>query len=177
MHESSIKNMKEFIEKNLKGKSGVVLDIGSLDICGSYRELFKDWNYIGADIVSGNNVDLVLTHPYTWWTFTNECIDVVISGQYFEHVEFPEMTMAEIARVLKIDGLCCIISPSGGDPAHGFRKFKIEDFKKLATDAELKVLSCTIDKDPEWKDCVLIAKKERSVKNDKVKFGQRPKEA
>lgn len=174
MHESSMKNMKAFIKEHLKG-TGVVLDVGSLDICGSYRQLFDGWNYIGADIGGGNNVDLVLTGPYLWWTFSNECIDVVISGQFFEHIEFPEMTMAEIARVLKIGGLCCIISPSGGDPEYGLRKFKVKDFEKLATDAGLKVLSCHIDRNPEWKDCVLIAKKERSVKSED-QFGLRPQE-
>lgn len=173
MHESSMKNMDNFIADYLEGKTGIVIDVGSLDINGSYRELFEGWNYIGIDVVQGKNVDLVLSHPNNWWMFSNECIDVIISGQCFEHVEDHDALMLEIARTLKVGGICCIIAPSGGDPDHGLRKYKIKDFNKLAKDVGLKVVNCEIDKKSEWKDCILIAEKEREI-NGQIKFGSRP---
>ena len=175
MHESSMKNMKAFIDKYLKSKSGIVLDIGSQDINGTYKSLFKGWKYTGVDIVSGLNVDVVLKDPYAWTEFNDEHADVIISGQCLEHIKYPNKTMAEIARVLKVGGVCCIIAPSdGGMPDHGFRKYHVEDFKKLAKDAGLKSLECYIDQDSTWDDCVLVAKKE-GAKSDQVKPGMRSK--
>ena len=162
MHESSMKNMELFIAKQLKNKMGIVLDIGSQDINGSYKSLFKNWKYVGVDIVKGANVDLVLKDPYKWTEFKDGHADAIISGQCFEHIEHPKKIMAEISRVLKVDGVCCIIAPSdGGMPDYGYRKYHVDDFKKLAMDAGLKVLECYIDLDSTWDDCVLVAKKEK----------------
>ena len=160
MHESSMRNMEKFITKYLN-KTGIVLDIGSLDTNGNYKGLFKDWKYTGVDILAGTNVDMVLDDPYKWVEFKDEHADAIISGQYLEHVKYPKRIMAEISRVLKVGGVCCIVAPSdGGVMDHGLRKYQIEDFKKLAKEAGLKVLECYIDMDSTWDDCVLIAKKE-----------------
>ena len=162
MHESSMRNMDMFISKHLKNKTGIVLDIGSQDINGTYKDLFKKWKYTGVDIVSGINVDVVLGNPYEWKEFKDDYADVVVSGQYLEHVKYPKKVMAEVARVLKVGGFCCVIAPSdGGMPDHGYRKYHVEDFKALAVEAKLKVLECYIDLDSTWDDCVLVATKEK----------------
>ena len=66
------------------------------------------------DMTPGKNVDIVLPSPYRWRGIESNSVDVLISGQAFEHIEFFWITMLEIARVLKPGGLCCIIAPSGG---------------------------------------------------------------
>jgi SAM-dependent methyltransferase len=118
MHKSSVLRMKWFLEnyasKIVKDKIRV-LDVGSYDVNGSYRNIFADkkYEYVGLDMEKGPNVDLVLKNPYDWDEIETDTFDVIISGQAFEHIEFFWITMAEIARVLKKDGLLCIIAPNG----------------------------------------------------------------
>jgi SAM-dependent methyltransferase len=92
-----------------------VLDVGSYNVNGSYRHLFNDtkYHYTGLDMEAGPNVDIILTNPYDWSVIKSDSFDIVISGQAFEHIEFFWKTMEEMTRVLKKDGLLCIIAPNG----------------------------------------------------------------
>jgi len=94
-----------------------VLDVGSYDVNGSYRDLFNEdrYHYTGLDMEQGPNVDIVLRNPYDWDTIESDSFDIVISGQAFEHIEFFWKTMEEMTRVLKKDGLLCLIVPNGFD--------------------------------------------------------------
>ena len=86
---------------------------------GSYKPLFNEteWTYTGMDMVQGSGVDIVVQNCYEWKEIENSVYDVVISGQAFEHMPYFWLVMQEIARVLKPDGICCIIAPSAG-PEH-----------------------------------------------------------
>ena len=108
-----MKRMKEFIERYRP--TGAVLDVGSRDVNGSYRELFDD--YTGADLVPGKNVDIVLEDPYRW-QIRDTFYDVVISGQCLEHVEDTVAWIKEVGRVVKRGGLVCIIAPASGVGFH-----------------------------------------------------------
>lgn len=118
MHKSSMLRMQWFVDNyaskitknNLK-----VLDVGSYGVNGTYRSLFNDskYHYVGLDMENGPNVDIVLENPYDWDTIETDSFDIVISGQAFEHIEFFWKTMEEMTRVLKEDGLLCIIAPQG----------------------------------------------------------------
>ena len=110
MHEASMLKMQWFVDTFISKKNLKILDIGSQDINGSYRLLFGEHNYFGLDMEPGRNVDIVVNNPYTW-NVDADSFDVVISGQAFEHIEFFWITMSEMARVLKKDGLLCIIAP------------------------------------------------------------------
>jgi SAM-dependent methyltransferase len=92
-----------------------VLDVGSYDVNGSYKDLFKEqkYHYTGLDMEEGPNVDLVLANPYDWDSIETDSFDIVISGQAFEHIEFFWKTMEEMTRVLKKNGLLCLIAPNG----------------------------------------------------------------
>lgn len=117
MHKSSILRMQWFVEnyasKIAKDKI-TVLDIGSYDVNGSYNHLFdKDkFLYTGMDMVEGPNVDIAIENPYDWSEIETDSYDVVISGQAFEHIEFFWITMTEMARVLKKDGVLCLVVPN-----------------------------------------------------------------
>lgn len=89
MHKSSIMRMKWFVEHYVE--KGKVLDVGSYDQTYSYRNLFqgKDVEYTGLDICEGPNVDVVMDHPYSWSSLEDESFDYIISGQAFEHIEYP----------------------------------------------------------------------------------------
>ena len=151
----------------------VILDLGSLDVNGSYKEIFDQpaWCYRGLDMAPGKNVDIVLKNPYHWKEVGSNSVDVIISGQAFEHIEFFWISMIEIARVLKPGGLCCIIAPSGGYehkyPVDCWR-FYPDGFSALAHFARLKVIEVSTQWESDdqydarsnsWRDSVLVSKK------------------
>jgi SAM-dependent methyltransferase len=121
MHASSMKEMEKFVTKYLSVSSVLrIIDVGSMDLNGRYCELFSTsplWKYTGIDIAAGNNVNLVVP-PYSW-PFDSNSVDVVVSGQCLEHVEDIFAWAAEIGRILKVGGVCCIIAPwSDGEHRH-----------------------------------------------------------
>lgn len=118
MHNSSFLRMKWFeanyASKMVKNKLSV-LDVGSYDVNGSYKNIFSSgrYHYYGLDMEKGPNVDIVLDNPYCWNSVETNFYDIVISGQAFEHIEFFWVTIAEMVRVLNKGGLLCIIAPNG----------------------------------------------------------------
>jgi SAM-dependent methyltransferase len=78
----------------------VVVDIGSYDVNGSYKTLFPNWSYHGADIVAGPNVDLVMENPYTI-PLPDNSADLIISGDCLQYVKNPFRLIQEAARILK----------------------------------------------------------------------------
>lgn len=118
MHKGSILRMEWFVQNyasKLNSGKSLVLDVGSYDVNGSYKHLFDQslFDYNGLDMEAGPNVDIVLSHPYDWSDLKDDSYDIVISGQAFEHIEFFWKTMEEMTRVLKKDGLLCLIVPNG----------------------------------------------------------------
>ncbi len=174
MHESSLLHMTRFRDQFLNDKQNQTLqiaDLGSYDVNGSYRPLFVNstWHYQGLDVSAGPNVDVVLTDPYSWQALSSNSIDVVISGQAFEHVEFFWLTALELSRVLKPGGLCCLIAPSGG-PEHRYPvdcwRFYCDGMRALMHYAGLEVLDVYTNHQAEgwgddsglWQDSVVVAR-------------------
>jgi SAM-dependent methyltransferase len=149
-----------------------ILDLGSQDVNGSYRPLFENprWTYVGLDMASGKNVDIVLKTPYVWKEVQSNSADVVVSGQAFEHIQFFWITMLEIARVLKPGGICCILAPSGGrehrypvdcwrfypDGMAALAQFAQMDLLQAATEWEALGYS---DESDLWHDSILVCRK------------------
>lgn len=177
MHESSMLRMEYFVKNyvsNINKKEIRVLDIGSYDVNGSYKKYFSDakFKYDGLDMVEGPNVDIVMNNPYCWENIPDDSYDVVISGQAFEHAEFFWVLMEEMTRVLKKDGLMCIIVPR---ELHEHRypvdcyRFLTDGMIALARYASLEVLHAHSNSGPKgggrvWysengPDSMLIAKK------------------
>jgi SAM-dependent methyltransferase len=167
---------KKYLESR-KNEPLFILDLGGLDINGSYREYFEvsPWKYRGIDMAAGKNVDIVLQDPYHWREIKSGSADVVISGQAFEHIEFFWLAMLEIARVLKPEGLCCLIAPSCG-PEHRYPvdcwRFYPDGFVALARFASLEVSEVYLqngttgcaDGSDMWIDTVLVCRKPASSK-------------
>lgn len=176
MHQHSLDLMADFRRHHLDARNNealTILDLGSRDFNGSYREVLAHpgWRYIGVDLTPGPNVDVVLQDAYHWRELRSESADVLVSGQTFEHTEFFWETMAEIARVLKPGGLCCIIAPSCG-PEHRYPRdcWRIfpDGFAAVARYAHLEVLDAHTQwedlpeydyENNKWHDSVLIARK------------------
>ncbi|MGL4975131.1 MAG: methyltransferase domain-containing protein, partial [Bosea sp. (in: a-proteobacteria)] len=96
-----------------------ILDVGSavvVEAHASNRQATSNpnWQNIGMDIESGINVDVVVSEPYDWSEIADASIDVVTCSQVFEHTEFFWISILEIARVLKPNGLAFIVAPSTG---------------------------------------------------------------
>lgn len=181
MHDSSLKNMDQFIKTYLdKNNDYRILDIGSQDVRNddayTYKALLRnedgqgEWSYIGCDMVPGKNVDVVLESVYHWSRFRTESIDCVISGQALEHIEFFWLTFLEIFRVLKQGGVCCIIVPSAG-PEHKYPldcyRYYPDGLKALCKYVGFDVIETYMqwdkavfpDMDEIWKDSVLVCRK------------------
>src|SRR5687768_9867930 len=98
MHTSSYEHMTDVVTRYLDpGEKLSVVDIGSYDVNGSYRTLFgnPNWSYQGIDLEKGPGVDIVLESPYRF-PLPAASVDLVISGQAFEHVEFFWLTWLEM---------------------------------------------------------------------------------
>jgi len=139
MHPLGYQQMLSFAVGNIHPIGDVplrIMDLGSWSDGPStytYKSMFTQqpsWEYVGVDIQDGYNVDVVLEDPYVWNELEDDSFDVVISGQCLEHVEFPWLTIKEIARVMKNEALCCIIVPSVG-PVHAVKECGIEGFDML----------------------------------------------
>lgn len=168
--------MAEFCRHYLEARRQqplTIVDLGSCDYNGSYRPIFAraPWRYIGVDLEPGRNVDLVLRDAYDWRELKSESVDALVSGQTFEHTEFFWETMLEIARVLKPDGLCCIIAPATGNehrfPLDCWRIFT-DGFRAVARYAGLEVLHSRTHweelpqydaESNKWHESILIARK------------------
>jgi SAM-dependent methyltransferase len=179
MHPSSYENMRKFVDQYLADRQEqelLIIDIGSSDVNGTYKPLFSKtkWQYYGCDIADGKNVDYVLKDHYSWKELASNQFDIVISGQAFEHIEYFWVTMLEMARILKEDGMCCIIAPSAGlehkYPLDCWR-FYPDGFRALARYVGLQILNVYTEwHDNFWKDSVLICKKPSMSPFSKIKF-------
>lgn len=93
------------------------LDIGSLDINGSNRYLFTLGNYLGIDVALGNNVDAVSKGHE--WSASDKYYDTIISTECFEHDMFYELTLKNIVRMLKPNGMFLFTCATTGREEHG----------------------------------------------------------
>ncbi len=127
MHGSSMNHMLDLRDRYLAGRENEelkIFDIGAQDVNPqplNYRQIFENgrWKYVGVDMTAGPNVDLVLGDPYDWTAVADNSLDVIVTGQAFEHIEFFWVTMEEMARTLKPEGLIFLIAPSTG-PEHRY---------------------------------------------------------
>lgn len=180
MHLSSYEHMRDLINKYLNPERGIfVLDIGSYDVNGSYRDLFSTirCSYQGIDLSEGPGVDIILKSPYRFPIRSNFA-DLVISGQTFEHIEYFWMTWMEMIRVLKPEGMIFLIAPSRG-PEHRYPhdcwRFYPDGYKALAKLGKCELLEVSADWEvhpdsdsSQWGDCVGVFKKLRRSTKEKI---------
>jgi len=156
MHKSSLAHVQGLVHKYLSTSTSQplkIIDIGSFDVNGSYKQFFLHpaWKYTGVDLAAGPNVDVVLKSPYRL-PFDSHSVDVIVSGQAFEHVEFFWCSWLEMVRVLKPGGHIFLIAPSRG-PEHRYPqdcwRFYPDGYRALAKYASLELLQVSTD----WEPC------------------------
>ena len=164
MHASSLENMQKCYQRFLPRtrfllKPGLrVVDIGGQNVNGSYADIFSDdqFDYLAVDLQAGPGVDVVLDDPYRL-PFDSGAVDIVISGQAFEHVEFFWKLFEEMMRVLSPDGLIFLIAPSAG-PIHRYPvdcyRFYPDSMAALARYTGATLVDCWLDNRGPWNDLV-----------------------
>ncbi|KGP64008.1 hypothetical protein EP47_03545 [Legionella norrlandica] len=176
MHASSMENMQKcysrYIQTHFKTGNNLtplkVLDVGGANVNGSYKDIFSnaEFDYIAADLENKEGVDVVLNNPYHL-PFENSSIDVVISGQVFEHVECFWILFEEMVRVLQQNGLIILIAPSAG-PIHRYPvdcyRFYPDAYQALAKAFQCHLIDCWHDNKGPWNDLVGVFAKHPDIK-------------
>jgi len=93
-------------------ETGRVLEIGSRNRSGIVRKglIPAQLEYVGLDILPGENVDLVGDAHELSLLFPSESFDAIFSISVFEHLIMPWKAVIEMNRVLKPGGLIMVTS-------------------------------------------------------------------
>lgn len=128
MHLSSYLEMQKNVGNYLRNKEGIVVDIGSFDVNGTYKPIISQYpklKYVGVDIEKGKNVDIVIGQFQ--FPFADNSIPMVISGQTLEHCTNPFLFVKECARILSKNGIVILIAPW----QFGIHRFPIDCWRIL----------------------------------------------
>jgi SAM-dependent methyltransferase len=181
MHSTSYSKMKSFLRAYISqfpigpGGKTRVLEVGSKSYEGqqSYRTLLSDeaYDFVGLDLESGLNVDLVPSLPFVWPEIPDESFDICISGQTFEHNPFFWVTASEIARAVVPEGYICLIAPGAG-PVHRYPmdcwRFYPDSWSAICALVGLEPVEIYWEPDSmvpqlndwgQWRDTMLVARK------------------
>ena len=102
-----------------------VLEVGSLNINGTVRDLFENCDYTGIDVGEGKCVDIVC--PGQEYDAPDETFDVVCSLECFEHNPYWAETFANMIRMVKSGGLVFMTCATTGRPEHGTTRTTPQD--------------------------------------------------
>ena len=127
--------VEEYKDKYLK-ECKKILEIGSLDINGGVRDLFKDTEYIGIDMQEGKGVDIVMNAHDIKKRFKRGEFDCVICLETLEHDNLFWITLENIKYVLKFGGFLVVSTPTFGFPLHRYPK----DYYRFGEDFYREVL-------------------------------------
>jgi SAM-dependent methyltransferase len=110
-----VSNLKYKIPTFFKSKK--VLEVGSLNINGTVRDLFETCEYIGIDLDNGPDVDVVCEGQK--YDAPDDSFDVVCSLECFEHNPYWEETFLNMVRMCRPGGLVFFTCATEGRPEHG----------------------------------------------------------
>ena len=90
-----------------------MVGLGTRRQAGQDRTRHSVWvphahEYVGVDYEPGDDVDVVADAHELSKHFAAESVDGVIACSIFEHVKYPWIATAEIAKILKVGGLAFI---------------------------------------------------------------------
>lgn len=164
MHSSVMQFVRLLVEaEELSGCD--VLEVGSLDVNGSVRQLFNG-NYHGIDIQDGPGVDQVLD-AHSLSMYYRDAFDVVVSTEMLEHDTRPWQSLLAMNIAARPGGwlilTCRGFDERGAFPLHEYPwdmyRFSVEAICELLRWAGWQVLSC--ERDPEVPGVFAYARKGR----------------
>lgn len=99
-------NGLDYLLNNFDKEGITILEVGSKEVTGPsiIKSKLTKAKYIGIDISSGRNVDIVCDAHELSKFVENGSIDVVYSQSVFEHLYAPWLVAEEISKILKING-------------------------------------------------------------------------
>ncbi len=167
MHPTSMENMRRCIDWYLPNSYQRVIELGSSDVNGTYKELLAGKaDYTGFDLSPGPGVDVVLDTPYRI-PLEDASAGAVLSGQMLEHCAHFWLLFAEIARILKPGGLAFMIAPSAG-PMHRYPadcyRFYPDAYQALAEWSGMRLVHCWLDERGPWCDLTGVFQKGGGLK-------------
>lgn len=117
---------------------GRVLEVGSLDVNGSVREVFEPGSqcYRGIDRAPGPGVDEVMDGRAALGVFGYGVFDTVVCCECLEHDPRPWELIAAMHGLLAPGGHLFVSTPTFGFPYHGYPK----DYWRLSEDAFREVV-------------------------------------
>lgn len=128
--------------KGKMGTQGIVLEVGSLNVNGSVREIFSDAkHYVGVDICLGKGVDLLIKGAHVKEHFPKEYFDCVVCTETLEHDAEFWQTLDGIKAVLRPGGWLIITVATIGCPYHAYPR----DYWRFTEDALKYVAFCGFD--------------------------------
>lgn len=134
--------LMDYFAENSGKSFHTIIDLG----CGKqpYRQFYEKLSktIIAADIDQNENVSVLLEADRL--PFIEESIDLVLFTEVIEHVSNPQLTLKEIARVLRVNGLLIITWPLFY-PLHDFPKdfYRLTEFgmQTALNDCGLKLIT------------------------------------
>jgi hypothetical protein len=169
MHPTAYSNCTQFFKKYCQNsnKDTLVVDVGSYDVNGNLKPIFESCKYLGLDMDSGPNVDLVCNGNDL--LLKDGCADIVVSSSCFEHDICFWETFLEMCRIVKANGFIYINAPTA-TPYHAYPvdcwRFYLDSWPALEKYAirkgyNIKLIEHYIDNTPqcEHKNSVGIFKK------------------
>jgi hypothetical protein len=115
---------------------GRILDIGSLNVNGSAREVYTSDEYIGIDLREGKDVDRVMNAHDIAEEFGEESFDLVVCMSTLEHDNCFWLTLGAINKVLKRGGYHVSCVPTFHFPIHRHPK----DYWRMSEEAVREVI-------------------------------------
>jgi len=133
------------------GGSGSIVQITVEPMGHSYESLNLGWGTYN-----------VIDDPWHWTMISDNTYDYVISLTAFEHIEFPWLTMLEMVRVTKKDGLIYIVAPSTGEihpNTFDCWRYLPDGMRALAKWGKVTILDVILDEKEAFNYCEGIFKK------------------
>ncbi len=106
-------NQRIFLEKLVPRADGPVIEIGSKDYGStvSFRDLYKDVEYVGTDLEPGKGVDVVADLSAGLGVLEKSHFALAICCSVLEHTPTPWVMAANIAKLLRPGGALYISVP------------------------------------------------------------------
>lgn len=115
--------LDDFLARAARLKKPRVLELGTRRLYAEVKTRHDAWiphasEFLGSDIASGEDVDIIADIHRLSETTGEEQFDVIISCSSFEHFKYPHLAAHEIMKTLKIGGLL-FIQTHQAYPVHG----------------------------------------------------------
>ena len=106
-------NQRLFLERHLPRAGGPVIEIGSKDYgsTASFRDLYRDFEYLGADLEAGKGVDVVVDLTEGLGELGEGRFALAICCSVLEHTPRPWVMAQNITRLLRPGGILYLSVP------------------------------------------------------------------